>query len=221
VPSEIQELNMSKRIVAAAIVSISMVLLGLGCLKMDTKVMIYPNGSAGGSVIIGMEESFWNMSGGLNETGMGNISFIDTENATVRREGGWVYIESGDMPIDDENLSVQVTQYGDYTEYVIEANMSSVEDAGNTSEVNMSDPFTQMMLSTMSFNFTIEMPGEIVDSNAHSWSGNRAMWTYTGMTISSAENLYAKSHYYGVPERTAALLLLLSLGYLAGRFRRR
>jgi hypothetical protein len=48
------------------------------------------------------------------------------------------------------------------------------------------------MLSSITFNYYLEMPGKIVDSNANQVNGNKAEWHLTGKTMSGMK-MYAKS----------------------------
>ncbi len=204
-----------RRSLVFGIAAVLLVSLSFGCLKMESLITVLHNGSAKGTVTVGIMESYWNMSDLMNLS-FGNFTFIDTENATIWTEGGWVYLKGEDLLIPEENMSIQVTPYAEYTEYLIDANLSELqEEAGEEDEVNLSDPFTQIFLSQMTFDFTIEMPGEIVESNAHQWSGSMADWSYTGATLQAADRLYVKSRLY-VPEMLPACVLPV-LGLLLGR----
>lgn len=194
-------------------------LFGLGCMKMETEMIVHPNGSATGSVIIAIEEMYWNMSKEMN-TSMGDFEFIDTENATIWREDGWVYIKSDEMGISEENMSVEVKQYPGYTEYKIEANLSEYQEEGEVEDYNLSDPFTQIMLQSMTFKFTVVMPGTIVDSNAHQWSDSTAIWSYTGASIQEAESIYVKSKA-GIPETLMLPLIGIPVALLLHILQRR
>ena len=209
---------MSKKTIAVVMVATMLTLFGLGCMKMETEITIHPNGSVSGSTIIAIDEVYWNMSEGMN-TSMGDFDFIDTENVTVWREDGWVYLESDEMVIPEENISLEVRQYPGYTEYEIDADTSELQEAGDE-EMNFSDPFTQILLSSMTIEFTFNMPGEIIDTNAHQFSGSTATWSYTGTSIQNVDNIYVKSRAY-VSETVGFLLVGIPVAAILGRLRRR
>jgi len=116
-------------------------------------------------------------------------------------------------------MDVTVTRYPGYTEYALVANLSDFQESGEEEGLNMSDPFTQMMLQTMTLNFTVKMPGQISDSNAHRVEGSTALWFFNGATIQSVDRIYVKSKS-SIPEATlqlAAVPLLLALARLRRR----
>ena len=203
---------------AVVMVATMLTLFGLGCMKMETEITVHPNGTVSGSTIVAIDEVYWNMSEDMN-TSMGDFEFIDIENATVWREDGWVYFESGEMGIPEENMSLEVRQYPGYTEYEIDADLSELEET-ESEEMNFSDPFTQILLSSMTIEFTFNMPGEIVDTNAHQSSGSTATWSYTGASIQDVDNIYVKSRAY-VSETGVFLLVGIPIAAILGRLRRR
>jgi hypothetical protein len=201
-----------------AVATLVLVLLGLGCMKMESLVTVLPNGSAKGSVTVGIMESFWNTSEFMNMS-FGNFTMLDTENATVWSEGGWVYIKQEELFIPEDNLTIQIDVLEDYTEYTIEANVSEMQEgASQEDEFNLSDPFTQIFLQQMTFDFAIEMPGEIVDSNAHETTASSAAWSFTGATMMQIDRLYVKSRMY-VPEAFLVLAALPGAALLVSRKR--
>ena len=110
-------------------------------------------------------------------------------------------------------------QAEDYTEYTIEANVSEMQEgASQEDEFNLSDPFTQIFLQQMTFDFAIEMPGEIVDSNAHETTASSAAWSFTGATMMQIDRLYVKSRMY-VPEAFLVLAALPGAALLVSRKR--
>ena len=196
-----------RRSLAIGIAAVLLVSFSFGCLKMDSAITVLQNGSARGTVTVGILESFWNMSETANLS-IGDLTLIDAENATVWREGGWVYIRGEDLLVPEENMSIQIIPQNQYTEYIIDANLSELqEEAGEDENLNLSDPFTQIFLSQMTFDFSVLMPGEIVDSNAHLVAGSKAEWSFTGATIQQADRLYVKSRMY-VPEMLPASALV-------------
>ena len=207
-----------KRSMAFGIVAIMAVSIGLGCLRMESEITVHPNGSATGSVTVGIMEEYWNLSGG--NMSFGNFTLIDAENATMWKEGGWIYFREEDLFVPEENMSIQIIPRDGYREYVIDANLSDVqEDVSEGDEFNLSDPFTQLFLTQMTFEFAIVMPGEIIDSNAHEVAGSRASWFYDGTTMQSAERLYVRSK--DIPE-ICWLLCLVAISAsatLRGRLR--
>lgn len=69
------------------------------------------------------------------------------------------------------------------------------------------------MLNGITFNYYLEMPGKIVDSNANQVNGNKAEWHLTGKTMTGM-NLYAKSE---VPVAVPGFEALLAVaGIFAG-----
>ncbi len=207
-----------KRSMAFGIAAIVIVSMGFGCLKMESEITVHPNGSATGTVTVGIQEEFWNLSGG-NLT-MGDFNLVDAENATIWNEDGWIYFRQEDLFVPEENMSIEIIPKGEYTEYVIDANLTDVQEGvSEEEEFNLSDPFTQLFLEQMTFEFTIVMPGEIIESNAHEVSGSRANWSYDGTTMESAERLYVRSK--DVPEICWLLCLvpLSGIAVLRGRLR--
>jgi len=155
--------------------------------------MVHPNGSISGTVTIGIQEAFFNMSEDTNIS-FGNMTLIDTENATVWTEEGWVYIQEEEMFIDEENMTVQINKFPEYTEYVIDADLSEFqEEASQADDFNLSDPFTQLFLQQMVFEFEVVMPGEVVEANTGNIDGSSATWSYNGVSIQQADRLYIKS----------------------------
>ncbi len=174
--------------IAAAVVVTIISSLALGCLKMESDMTVHPDGSATGFAIIGVQEAYFNMSD------WANFTTFDYQNATIWTEEGWVYIKTNETRVGSEDLSIDVTRYPEYTEYTLQANLSGLDQAlGEEDYLNLSDPFTQLLLQTMTFKFRVTMPGSIVESNAGAWSGSDATWSYNGVTIQSAEGLYVRS----------------------------
>ena len=197
-----------RRSLIACLFSLFLVTFGLGCLKMQSSMMVHPNGSVSGTVTVGIQEAFFNMSDDV-DLSFGNMTLIDTENATVWSEDGWVYIQEEETFVDEENLTVQVIEYSDYTEYIIDADLSEFQDeAAQEDEYNLSDPFTQIFLQQMVFEFSVEMPGNIVEANTPDYQGSTATWSYNGVSILEADRLYIKSRA-PIPEGLFLSLLCL------------
>jgi len=204
---------MSKNGLAVVVVAVLIASLGLGCLKMETRLTVLQNGSILGTAIIAVQEMYW------NETEISNLTSLDLQNATVWSEGGWTYGQTPETIVPEEDMDVTVTRYPGYTEYALVANLSDFQESGEEEGLNMSDPFTQMMLQTMTLNFTVKMPGQISDSNAHRVEGSTALWFFNGATIQSVDRIYVKSKS-SIPEATlqlAAVPLLLALARLRRR----
>lgn len=207
-----------KRSMALGIIAIMAVSMGLGCLKVESEITVHANGSATGSVTMGIMEEYWNLSGG--NMSFGNFTLIDAENATVWTEDGWIYFREEDLFVPEENMSIEIIPRNGYNEYVIDANLSGVqEDVSEDDEFNLSDPFTQLFLEQMTFEFAIVMPGEIIESNAHEVVGARANWFYDGTTMESAERLYVRSK--DIPEICWLISLVAISGIGAARKRLR
>ncbi len=185
-----------RRSMAVGILTVCIAALGLGCLKLESEVTVHPNGSASGSVTIGIMEIFWNASEDT-DLSFGNLTIIETENATMWVENGWVYFREESETILGENMSVEVIPGEGYTEYVIDTNLTEFEESED--EYNLSDPFSQILLQQMTFKITITMPGEIVEANTEDRSGSMATWTYDGLAIQEADRLLVRSKMY-VPE---------------------
>jgi hypothetical protein len=71
---------------------------------------------------------------------------------------------------------------------------------------NLSDA----MLSGITFNYYLEMPGKIVDSNANAVNGNKAEWHLTGKTMSGMK-MYARSEVPAAAPGFEALLAIASI----------
>ncbi len=216
---------MTKKMIFTITIAMIVASLTLGCVKTDVDMTVHENGSMTASFTMGMQEMYWNMSGGMNST-FGNFSFFGnetelTENATeVWKENGWVYVRTEGIRVPEENMSLEIDQYPSYTEYVIRANMTDVDDTpdeGGDIGYNLSDPMVRGMLESMTFDFSINMPGEIVDHNAHDVANGRATWNYNGITMENATTLYAKSHYYGMPEGLTLLFAIVTGGLMVVR----
>ncbi|CAJ36672.1 hypothetical protein [Methanocella arvoryzae] len=116
---------------------------------------------------------------------------------------------------------IKISRDGDFLLY--EMSMGDDDSSGqmpSSSEfANMSDA----MLSAITFDYYLEMPGKIVDSNANEIKGNKAEWHFNGKTMASMDRLYAKSEVPKAPGFGAIVALLAVLcGYglmAAGRKR--
>ena len=205
---------MSRNGFAVVLVAIIIASLGLGCLKMETRLTVLQNGSILGTAIIAVQEMYW------NATEISNLTSLDLQNATVWSEGGWVYGQTPETIIPEENMSVSMTRYPGYTEYALVANLTDYQQAGEEEGLNLSDPFTQLLLQTMTFNFTVKMPGQIFESNAHRVDGSTARWFFDGGSIITASRIYAKSKAY-VAEASVLQLAATALLVLLARLRRR
>jgi len=182
-----------RRNLFACVAVLVLVVSGLGCLKMESVVMVHPNGSVSGTVTMGIQEAFFNVSEDTNLT-FGNMTLIDTENATIWTEDGWVYIQEEETFVDEDNMTVQVNRYSDYTEYIIDADLSEFqEEAAQEDDFNLTDPFTQIFLEQMVFEFRVEMPGTIVEASTEDIDGSTATWSYTGVSVQEADQLYIRS----------------------------
>jgi len=204
---------MSKNGLPVIVVAVLVASMGLGCLKMETRLTVLENGSVVSGALIAVQELYWN----LTETS--NLTSFAVENATVWSEGGWMYIQIPETIVPEEDMKVTTTRYAGYTEYALVANLSDFQEMGEEEGLNLSDPFTQFFLQTMTFNFTVKMPGQIFDSNAHRVEGSTALWFYNGATIQPVDRLYVKSRI-STPEgalQLAALPLLLAVARLRRR----
>ena len=100
------------------------------------------------------------------------LAFLDPSNATIWEEGGWVHAESDDIHIPAENMSLgsmglEISETDEYTEYRVQANISEIRSLGDQLEgFNLTDWLEELLLGSMVFEFTVEMPGEVVDTNA-------------------------------------------------------
>jgi len=205
---------MSKNGVAVTLVAVIIASLGLGCLKMETRLTVLQNGSILGTAIIAVQETYW------NETQISNLTSIDLQNATVWHEGEWVYGQTPETIVPQEDMGVTVTRYPGYTEYSLLANLSDFQQAGEEEGLNLSDPWTQVFLQTMTFNFTVNMPGRILDSNAHRVEGSTARWFFDGTTIQTMDRIYAKSRT-SIPEACVLQLAAVPLLLVLARLRRK
>ncbi len=87
--------------------------------------------------------------------------------------------------------------------------------AAGQEEVNLSDPFTQMMLQQMRIQFKVTMPGEIVESNGNV-TGSTATWSYNGLQMEDMGVLYARSRL-SVPELMLVPAALLAVAIVQRR----
>jgi 3D (Asp-Asp-Asp) domain-containing protein len=77
------------------------------------------------------------------------------------------------------------------------------------------EQMTNMMMSGISIDYYLEMPGNIVDSNAGNITGNKAEWHFSGADASKTK-IYAKSDIPMLPGFTglfAILALTIIIGY--------
>ena len=107
----------------------------------------------------------------------------------------------------DAESGMAVTRDGDYMVF-----RYGNPDTGSVGEyTNMSGDtsgMTDTMLNGIKFNYYLEMPGRIVDSNAGTVSGNKAEWHFTGKNVTTMGDLYARSEIAKSPGFEAAIALV-------------
>jgi hypothetical protein len=77
------------------------------------------------------------------------------------------------------------------------------------------EQMTNMMMSGISIDYYLEMPGKIVESNAGNITGNKAEWHFSGAEMSKTK-IYAKSDIPMLPGFTAlfaTIALTIIIGY--------
>jgi hypothetical protein len=92
----------------------------------------------------------------------------------IHKDGNYMIFEYMAMPSPTPTPTLTKSAYNSYYN---DTDLSGLSDA---------------MLNGITFNFYLEMPGKIVDSNANQVNGNKAEWHLTGKTMTGM-NLYAKS----------------------------
>ena len=113
---------------------------------------------------------------------------------------------------------IKIARDGDYLLYELsmDADDSSGQMPSSSEYANLSDA----VLSAITFDYYLEMPGKIVDSNANVVKDNKAEWHFNGKTMANADRLYAKSEVPKAPgfEAIVALLAVLcGYGLVAAR----
>ena len=114
----------------------------------------------------------------------------------------------------DEGSGIKIIDGGDYLRYEYTNSNQDMADSdpADSSYANIS----QAMLSGVTFDYYLTMPGKITDSNANVVNGNKAEWHFNGNTMSNFKTIYAKSEVAKSPgfESMAALLALVGGVYL-------
>jgi hypothetical protein len=107
-------------------------------------------------------------------TAKGSLNTDADSPLKIHREGNYMIFEYVATPSPTPTPIPTVSPYGSFFN---ESSMSNLTDT---------------MLNGITFNFYLEMPGKIVDSNANVYKDNKAEWHLTGKTMSGMR-MYAKS----------------------------
>jgi hypothetical protein len=83
------------------------------------------------------------------------------------------------------------------------------------------DTAKSIPLQTLSIQYTFNMPGTIIDTNAPEFNGGSAYWSITGETLNNGVTLSAKSRQLNFLAIIIAALLLIGLAVGAFLFIRR
>ena len=122
-----------------------------------------------------------------------------------------IHIKGSIAPPADSGI--KISRDGDLLIY----EMSMSDDDDSSGQMPSSSEFANMsdaMLSAITFDYYLEMPGKIVDSNANEIKGNKAEWHFNGKTMAGMDRLYAKSEVPKAPGFGAIVALLAVLcGY--------
>lgn len=128
-------------------------------------------------------------------TAKGSLDLGADSPLKIHREGNYMIFEYVATPSPTPAPMPTVSPYGSFFN---ESSMSNLTDT---------------MLNGITFNFYLEMPGKIVDSNANVYKDNKAEWHLTGKTMSGMR-MYAKSE---VPASAPGFEGILAVaGVLAG-----
>lgn len=120
----------------------------------------------------------------------------------------------------DANSPIKIYTEGNYMifEYIATASPTptptpTVSPYGSFFNDSSLSNLSDTMLNSITFNFYLEMPGKIIDSNANAVKGNKAEWHLTGKTMSGMK-MYAKSE---VPAAAPGFEAILAItGIFAG-----
>ena len=154
---------------------------------------------------------------------IGKDNIVYTENWDKDRTKITISLErSGTFtPSTDSKLTIQKVDntivYKDDTFYNPSATKSSAEDKSSpyfTKE--QSENMANMMLSGITLDYYLEMPGKILDSNAETMKDNKAEWHATGADVFTTK-VYAKSEVPLLPGFTS-IIAIIAITSLIGYF---
>ena len=100
-----------------------------------------------------------------------------------------IIVEARDF-VPKDNAKIKIWKEGNYLIYEDLTFMSKKEQP--------TDEFSNVILSSFSLHYYLEMPGKIVDSNANVVKDNKAEWHLTGADAFNAR-IYAKSEIPSIP----------------------
>jgi len=156
-----------------------------------------------------------------NESHIGGFEYEET----VEGDEATMTITLTDLdPSGSDNITVEQSDgqmtYVDRTFYNESQASGSAESGTNSSE------FGESLMSGLSVDYTLRMPGEITDSNADEVDGNTATWNATGSgameetEIRATSNVPTSAFGPGFGAVPAILGVLLGTGLLARRLKR-
>ena len=128
----------------------------------------------------------------------------DNENdkVTISVERTDTHLPAADSKITIQKINNQII-YED-TSFYSEEKPKETSPYFNESQM---EQMSNMMLSGISMDYYLEMPGNIVETNAGNVTGNRAEWHLSGSDISKTK-IYAKSDIPALPGFTALFAII-------------
>ncbi|MBP2145539.1 hypothetical protein J2129_000993 [Methanofollis sp. W23] len=209
------------RTVALVFLSLLGLILVSGCFTMDVHAAAHEDGTVSDYRIEFTTSSFaYNLiKENAKENGYANVrEYIEAEagNTSISYNETWdddsvtLTIQCSDPLLPDAPKWVVTKEDG----YLVYKDMRFLDE---DEEIDASDKLTGAMLSSCTLHYSLEMPGEIVESNANTFNGKSAEWHLTGSDIFEVP-IYAKSE---VPTPSipgfGAPLALLACAFIALR----
>ncbi len=167
------------KVAAAAALALSLT----GCMRMHVNVDVKADDTASGSIIMAFSDEIIEQSGMSIDDLMASMESDSELGGGLAPEGSTEedYSEDGytgkkysfqaeplgDSFNDDE---MSITREGD--EFVVKGNLDMTDDTG---EIDMSDPMTAQMMSSMDVAVSFTFPGEVISSNGKI-EGNKVTW---------------------------------------------
>jgi hypothetical protein len=125
-----------------------------------------------------------------------------------------INIEITDIPVDN-STSISIEERNGQLVYTDTTFLNESAQASTTSS-----EYNSELLSGLTLEYTLEMPGEITNATTDDVDGNTATWTRTGENAWSDTRIQARSETgsllstpgFGAPEATIALLIATLVG---------
>lgn len=210
-----------KKTIALVCLSLLGLILVSGCFTMDVHATAHEDGTVSDYRIEFTTSSFMYglMTESAKENGYANFrEYVEAE-ATfgdISYDEAWeddivtLTVQCNNPIIPDAQKWVVTEEEG----YLIYKDLRLL---GGADEIDTSNEFSEAMLSSCTLHYSLEMPGEIVESNANTFKGKSAEWHLTGSDIFEIP-IYAKSE---IPTPSipgfGALLALLACAFIALR----